>query len=85
MLRSRSSTNRHASVARAPRLNDQTWLSMRLTGPSPIEIRGRNGILLENDVAWFFADAEAIYRYEGPNEINSLVAGRAITGLSALL
>ena len=49
------------------------------------EVLGGNGILLENDVARFFADAEAIYSYEGTNEINSLVVGRAITGLSAFV
>jgi glutaryl-CoA dehydrogenase len=49
------------------------------------EVLGGNGILLENHVARFFADAEAIYSYEGSNEINSLVVGRAITGLSAFV
>ncbi|GAB2903244.1 acyl-CoA dehydrogenase family protein [Neomicrococcus lactis] len=47
------------------------------------EIMGGNGILLENNVARFHADAEAIYSYEGTDEINALVVGRAITGLSA--
>ena len=31
----------------------------------------------------FFADAESIYTYEGTREINTLIVGRAITGLSA--
>lgn len=47
------------------------------------EIMGGNGILLENNVARFHADAEAIYSYEGTDEINALVVGRAITGLGA--
>ncbi|WP_185974695.1 acyl-CoA dehydrogenase family protein [Deinococcus detaillensis] len=49
------------------------------------EVFGGNGILLENGVAKHFADAEAIYSYEGTNEINTLVVGRAVTGLSAFV
>jgi glutaryl-CoA dehydrogenase len=46
---------------------------------------GGNGILLEYHVARLFADAEAIYSYEGSNEINTMIVGRAITGLSAFV
>lgn len=49
------------------------------------EVMGGNGILLEYNVARFVADAEAIYSYEGTKEINSLIVGRAITGLSAFV
>ncbi|WP_288404807.1 acyl-CoA dehydrogenase family protein [uncultured Deinococcus sp.] len=49
------------------------------------ETLGGNGILLENGVAKHFADTEAIYSYEGTNEINTLVVGRAVTGLSAFV
>ena len=49
------------------------------------ETFGGNGILLEYGVAKHFADTEAIYSYEGTNEINTLVVGRAITGLSAFV
>jgi glutaryl-CoA dehydrogenase len=48
-------------------------------------IHGGNGILLENDVGRFLADAEALYSYEGTKEINSLIVGRAITGISAFV
>ncbi len=47
------------------------------------EILGGNGILLENHVMRHFADMEAVYSYEGTNEINTLVVGREITGLQA--
>ncbi|WP_404289060.1 acyl-CoA dehydrogenase family protein [Glutamicibacter arilaitensis] len=47
------------------------------------EICGGNGILLENNVARHHADAESIYSYEGTHEINSLIIGRAITGIGA--
>ncbi|MBO9657942.1 MAG: acyl-CoA dehydrogenase family protein [Chitinophagaceae bacterium] len=49
------------------------------------EVMGGNGILLEHNVARFVADAEAIYSYEGTKEINSLIVGRAITGMSAFV
>ncbi len=49
------------------------------------EVFGGNGILLENDVARFFNDAEAIYSYEGTREINTLIVGRAVTGQSAFV
>lgn len=47
------------------------------------EIMGGNGILLENHMARHFADMEAVYTYEGSNEINTLVVGREITGIQA--
>jgi glutaryl-CoA dehydrogenase len=47
------------------------------------ELLGGNGILLEYGVARFFNDAEALYSFEGTREINSLILGRAITGISA--
>ncbi len=49
------------------------------------ELHGGKGILLEHHVARYFSDTEAIYSYEGTNEINSLVVGRAITGYSAFV
>lgn len=47
------------------------------------EICGGNGIILDHDVGRFFADAEAVYSYEGTHEINALIVGRALTGLGA--
>jgi glutaryl-CoA dehydrogenase len=47
------------------------------------ELMGGNGVLLEHGAARLFSDAEAIYSYEGTNEVTALVVGRAITGLSA--
>jgi glutaryl-CoA dehydrogenase len=49
------------------------------------ELLGGNGILLDYEVGRFVADAEAIYSYEGTREINTLVVGRAITGVSAFV
>jgi glutaryl-CoA dehydrogenase len=49
------------------------------------DLMGGNGILLEHGAARLFADAEAIYSYEGTNEMNTLIVGRAITGHSAFV
>lgn len=47
------------------------------------EVCGGNGIVTDYDVARFFADAEALYTYEGTAQMNALIVGRAISGLSA--
>lgn len=49
------------------------------------ELMGGNGILLEHNVGRFVADAEAIYSYEGTREMNTLIVGRAITGIGAFV
>ncbi|MFJ4242841.1 acyl-CoA dehydrogenase family protein [Streptomyces iakyrus] len=49
------------------------------------EIFGGNGILLDHDIARFFADAEAIYSFEGTREMNTLIVGKSITGESAFV
>jgi glutaryl-CoA dehydrogenase len=49
------------------------------------EVLGGNGIVVDYDVARFFADAEAIYSYEGTREMNTLIVGRAITGKAAFV
>ncbi|GAA2171730.1 acyl-CoA dehydrogenase family protein [Agrococcus versicolor] len=47
------------------------------------EVCGGNGIVTDHDVARFFADAEALYSYEGTFQMNQLIVGRAITGRAA--
>ncbi|MEU6132662.1 acyl-CoA dehydrogenase family protein [Saccharopolyspora sp. NPDC047091] len=47
------------------------------------ELFGGNGIVLDYEVAKFFADAEAVYSFEGSREMNTLIVGKSITGLSA--
>lgn len=39
----------------------------------------------ENYVMRAMADMEAVYTYEGTYEVNSLVAGRELTGLAAFI
>ena len=47
------------------------------------DILGGNGILLDHHVARHHADIEAVYTYEGTDSIQSLIVGRAITGINA--
>jgi glutaryl-CoA dehydrogenase len=49
------------------------------------EVLGGNGILIENHIARLMLDAEATYTYEGTNEINMLIVGRELTGISAFV
>jgi len=58
---------------------------MRETVAWARESMGGNGIVLENDVIRHFADAEALYSYEGTREMNTLIVGRAITGRAAFV
>lgn len=68
----------HAALAK-------TWAADRARETVALgrEICGAEGIRVDNDVARFFADTEALYTFEGTHEMNSLIVGRAITGLSA--
>src|SRR5438876_9810712 len=58
---------------------------MRETVAWAREILGGNGISTDYDVARFFADAEALYSYEGTYQMQNLIVGKAITGLSAFV
>src|SRR6266852_1428320 len=70
----------HAALAKA-----FTTARMRETVSWAREIFGGNGIVLDYDVARFFADAEALYSYEGTYQMQNLIFGKAITGLSAFV
>lgn len=58
---------------------------MRETVAWARESMGGNGIVLDYEAARFFADAEALYSYEGTREMNALIVGRAITGKAAFV
>jgi glutaryl-CoA dehydrogenase len=73
-------TEEQASLAKA-----YCTVSARDTVGYARELLGGNGILLEEQVGRFVADAEAIYSYEGTREINTLIVGRAITGMGAFV
>ncbi|MET1018181.1 MAG: acyl-CoA dehydrogenase family protein [Leifsonia flava] len=70
----------HSALAKA-----YTTARMRETVAWARESLGGNGIVVDYDVARFFADAEAIYSYEGTREMNTLIVGRAITGKAAFV
>ncbi|MFD9433494.1 acyl-CoA dehydrogenase family protein [Streptomyces sp. NPDC060002] len=70
----------HSSLAKA-----HVTARMREVVAWAREIFGGNGIVLEYEVARFFADAEAIYSFEGTREMNTLIVGKAITGQSAFV
>jgi glutaryl-CoA dehydrogenase len=61
-----------------------TSARMRETVAMGRSILGGNGIVTDYRMAKIFADAEAIYTYEGSFEINTLIVGRAVTGVSAI-
>ena len=70
----------HASLAKA-----FCTVRLRETVAWARELLGGNGILLDYQVARYFADAEAMYSYEGTREMNALIVGKAITGFSAFV
>ena len=49
------------------------------------EVLGGNGIVTDYNVARFFADAEALYSYEGTYQMQNLIVGKAITGIGAFV
>ena len=48
------------------------------------DILGGNGLLLENHVARHLTDMEVVHTYEGTDNIQALLVGRDITGISAI-
>src|SRR5712675_3791050 len=73
-------TDAHASLAKA-----FTTAKCRETVAWARELLGGNGIAADYNVARFFADAEALYSYEGTYQMQNLILGKAITGFSAFI
>lgn len=70
----------HSALAKefcAGRMRETVALSRQLVGG--------NGIVLSNGIARYFADAEALFSFEGTREMNTLIVGRAVTGHSAFV
>jgi glutaryl-CoA dehydrogenase len=70
----------HSALAKA-----YTTTRMREVVGWAREILAGNGIVLDYNIGRFVADAEALYSYEGTREINTMIVGRAVTGLSAFV
>jgi alkylation response protein AidB-like acyl-CoA dehydrogenase len=73
-------TDQHAALAKA-----FTTARMRETVAWARELLGGNGIVADYNVARFFADAEALYTYEGTYQMQNLIVGKAVTGLGAFV
>lgn len=80
MLDEGTQRDEHAALAK-----EFTTSRMRETVAWARESMGGNGIVLDNDVIRHFADAEAMFSYEGTREMNILIVGRAITGKAAFV
>jgi alkylation response protein AidB-like acyl-CoA dehydrogenase len=73
-------TDAHAALSKA-----FTTAKCRETVAWAREALGGNGIAADYNVARFFADAEALYSYEGTYQMQNLIIGKAITGFSAFV
>jgi glutaryl-CoA dehydrogenase len=80
MLDEGTQRDEHSALAKT-----YTTSRMRETVAWCRELCGGNGITLDYEVARHFADAEAIYSYEGTQEMNTLIVGRSITGKAAFV
>lgn len=80
MLDAGEQRDEHSALAKA-----YATSRMRETVAWAREAMGGNGIVLDYEAARFFADAEALYSYEGTREMNTLIVGRKITGSAAFV
>ena len=76
MLDEGTQRDEHSALAKA-----YATARMRETVAWCREALGGNGIVLDYDVARHFADAEALYSYEGTREMNTLIVGPRDHGL----
>jgi len=72
------------ATQRATAAEDCTVRTRGTTGRAR-ELLAGNGILLDSHAGRFAAGSEAIYSYAGTREIDSLIVGRATTGISAFV
>src|SRR4029077_648290 len=73
-------TDRHAALAKA-----FATAKCRETVAWAREVLAGNGIVADYKAARFFTDAEALYSYEGTYQMQNLIVGKAVTGLSAFV
>lgn len=70
----------HAALAKAT-----TTRLARESAAACRGIFGGNGICTDFEASKLMSDAEILFTYEGTYEINSLIVGRAVTGVSAFV
>ncbi|MGX5680766.1 acyl-CoA dehydrogenase family protein [Schumannella luteola] len=80
MLDEGTQRDEHSALAK-----EFTTSRMRETVAWCREALGGNGIVFDYGAMRAFADAEALYSYEGTREMNTLIVGRAITGSAAFV
>lgn len=82
----------HSAMAKAfvsARMRETVALCREICGGNGIQLGGQSqldaGIPAGYGVARYFADAEAVYTFEGTYDMNTLIVGRAITGIAAFV
>jgi glutaryl-CoA dehydrogenase len=75
----------HGSDAHSALAKEFCASRMRETVSLSRQLVGGNGIVLSNGIARYFADAEALFSFEGTREMNTLIVGKAVTGHSAFV
>ena len=70
----------HAALAKAT-----TTAMARESAALGRNLLGGNGVVSDHEMAKLFTDVEILYTYEGTYEINALIVGRAVTGVSAFV
>ena len=80
----------HSAMAKAfvsARVRETVALCREICGGNGVQLGGQEqvGIPPGYGVARYFADAEAVYTFEGTFDMNSLIVGRAITGIAAFV
>jgi glutaryl-CoA dehydrogenase len=70
----------HAALAKAT-----TTSLARESAALGRNLLGGNGVVTDHEMAKLFNDVEILYTYEGTYEINALIVGRAVTGVSAFV
>lgn len=80
----------HSAMAKAfvsARVRETVALCREICGGNGVQLGGQEqvGIPAGYGVARYFADAEAVFTFEGTYDMNSLIVGRAITGIAAFV
>jgi glutaryl-CoA dehydrogenase len=74
-----------ATGAQAALVKAFNTVKLRETVALGREIFGGNGLVLSYRIGRAFDDAEALYTFEGTRDINILIVGKDVTGLSAFV
>ncbi len=82
----------HSAMAKAfvsARMRETVALCREICGGNGIQLGGQSQLAADippgYSVARYFADAEAVYTFEGTYDMNTLIVGRAITGIAAFV